>query len=131
MHPRARVLLLLASLACAGGDGPGPSPPPPPPPPGPPAPLAASVTMGTAEDPYGAQGPAFVPPLVTIQRGGTVTWTNGSGLEHTVTFAAATGAPANIPVHASGANVRTFPTPGEFNYACQLHPTMTGRVVVQ
>ncbi|MGI8617786.1 MAG: cupredoxin domain-containing protein [Gemmatimonadaceae bacterium] len=68
---------------------------------------------------------------VTIQTGGSVTWNNTSGVTHNVTFAAATGAPQNIPNHASGSNSRTFNTLGTFAYSCTLHAGMNGSIAVQ
>ncbi len=135
-----RIATLLLVAACgSGGDGgtspvPPPAPPPAPPPPPPPGPqpnTTAAVSMGTADDGYGATVPSFIPATVTIVRAGTVTWTNGSGIEHGVTFNATPGAPANIPPPAAGATARTFPVAGEFLYVCPVHAGMTGRVVVQ
>jgi plastocyanin len=111
-----------ALLACGGGGGGngggGPNPPT-----GPSQPsLSATVTLGAA-----SFNPASVPLLVT----GTVTFTNNSGIVHNVTFAPATGAPANIADHASGSNQRTFNTTGTFDFECTLHANMNGQVVVQ
>lgn len=79
----------------------------------------------------GANSNDFQPNLVAVARGGTVTWTF-PGITHNATFAAAAGAPANIPN--TGNQVagvpRTFATAGTFNYDCTLHAGMTGTVVV-
>lgn len=127
MHAPIRFLL-LASLAGCGGNAEPSSPPPPPP--SPPSPNA-TVAIGNSSDPYGGTVPAFQPANVAVVRNGTVTWTNTSGVSHTVTFNTAAGAPANIPAHEAGSNGRTFGTAGEFTYYCSIHPTMTGRVSVQ
>ncbi|MEX1187383.1 MAG: plastocyanin/azurin family copper-binding protein [Gemmatimonadaceae bacterium] len=74
---------------------------------------------------------SFAPASVTIAVNGTVTWNNTSGITHNVTFAATTGAPANIGDHSSGSNQRTFGTAGTFNFSCTLHGGMNGSVVVQ
>lgn len=123
-------LALLAACGGAGGAGPG-TPPPPPPPPGTPPPLTATVSMGNASDGYGGIQPAFVPALVTIARGGTVTFSNTLGGNHTVTFATVAGAPANIPAPAAGDTPRQFPVAGTFPFSCSVHPVMTGQVVVE
>lgn len=128
MHRLGTYLTLCAVLGCGGGSA-GPStPPPPPPPPAGLPPLQGAVSIGDGADGY---GPAFLPPTVTIRRTGTVTWTNNTGVAHTVTFGQVNGAPTNIPSPAAGANSRTFAVLGEFNYACSVHPAMTGKVVVE
>lgn len=83
-------------------------------------PSSASVTM---------PGLSFDPPQVDIAVGGTVTF-SFPALTHNVSFAAVTGAPANIP-NTTNANVaRTFTTAGTFNYQCTLHGGMSATVVV-
>lgn len=131
--------LLLALAGCGSGASTGPynqpppgqpPPPPPPPPPGGPSGQAA-VTMAGSTDQYGAAAFSFNPVAVTISRPGTVTWSNGTGVLHTVTFAPATGAPSDIASFDSGSASRTFSTAGTFNYRCTNHAEMTGQVVVQ
>ncbi|MGK2961327.1 MAG: cupredoxin domain-containing protein, partial [Gemmatimonadaceae bacterium] len=73
---------------------------------------------------------SFSPPGLTIQRTGTVRWSNESGLVHNVTFSTA-GSPDNIPDHSSGTNDRSFPTAGTFSYSCTNHAGMNGSVTVQ
>lgn len=131
MLTRPLVACLILLIACSGDSGSGPGTPPPPPPPGGQGRLTATVTMGETGDGYGGTQPAFTPTIVTIMRGGTVTFSNALGGNHSVTFAAVTGAPANIPAPAVGDTPRQFPTAGEFPFACSVHPIMTGRVVVE
>jgi plastocyanin len=95
------------------------------------APPSANVTMVSAGDGYGDYTHSFNPASVTVRTGGTVTWVNGSGELHNVTFAPAQGVPANIGDHASGSNARTFQAVGTFSYQCTNHVGMTGSVVVQ
>jgi plastocyanin len=73
---------------------------------------------------------AFLPPTLTIATGGTVTWTF-EGVNHTVTFTAATGVPADIPSSANTTVQRTFGTAGTFAFHCSIHPQMTGTITVQ
>lgn len=107
----------------AGPTGPtGPSGPSP----------AGMVEMQSSIDPYGTGAAnAFSPQSVTISRTGSVTWTNPTGVTHNVTFAPASGTPADIPAHSSGSNTRDFNTVGTFAYQCTLHSGMSGTVVVQ
>jgi len=87
--------------------------------------------MASTTDQYGTAVFSYQPTDVTIQRTGTVTWTNATGVGHSVTFTAVNGAPAEIPVPATGPNARPFNVAGEFLYHCTVHGNMTGRVVVQ
>jgi len=83
------------------------------------APNAATVALGAQ---------SFDPSIVDITAGGQVTWTNGSGVQHNVTFVASTI--ADIGNHTTGSNARTFPSAGTFDYQCTLHAGMTGSVIV-
>lgn len=133
MPARPMLVLLVLLAGCAGdsGYGLGTPPPPPPPPPGGQLPLNASVALGSSTDEYGDARFAFTPATVSIRTGGTVTWSNSTGIAHTVSFAQVAGAPASIPSPAAGMQGRTFPTGGQFPYACTIHPEMTGTVTVQ
>lgn len=89
------------------------------------APLNATVVLRTAG------GNRFDPSAVTIGTGGTVTWTWGDGI-HDVTSSGSpsfqsSGAPNGPPRQYSV----TFNAPGQYNYACTVHPGMSGRVIVQ
>ncbi len=114
------AVLILASLACGGGGGYDGGPTGPGPGPGP-SPSPNTVTMG---------GSSFSPTSLTVQRGGTVTWSNSSGISHNVTFIT-TGSPANIDNHTSGTSQRTFGAAGTFTYNCTNHGGMNGAIVVQ
>ncbi|HJU65425.1 MAG TPA: plastocyanin/azurin family copper-binding protein [Gemmatimonadaceae bacterium] len=73
----------------------------------------------------------FTPTPVNLLVGGTVTFSFGA-TAHNVLFDATAGAPASIPgSNANTSIARSFPTAGNFRYVCDLHPGMTGRVVVQ
>ena len=70
---------------------------------------------------------AFVPMTVTLEVGGTVTWNFAQGT-HTTT---GTGSESwNSGNKSSGSFSHTFNSAGAFAYVCNLHPSMTGTVIV-
>jgi len=71
---------------------------------------------------------AFAPATLTVKVGSTVTWTNHDEEPHTV---AATDGSFHSPGMGTGATYsHTFPTAGNFDYVCSIHPSMHGTVVV-
>ena len=71
---------------------------------------------------------AFGPIAVVVPVGSTVTWTNKDVEQHTVT---ARDKSFNSDVVAGDKSFQfTFAKPGVYDYFCQIHPNMTGRVVV-
>ncbi len=90
---------------------------------GQPAPPAVQATI---EMP----GAAFSPNAVTIVTGGTVTFVF-TALAHNVFFGGGAGRPADIAVTTNQVVQRTFPTAGQFNINCTLHPGMSGVITVQ
>ena len=74
----------------------------------------------------------FVPKVMTINVGDTVTWKNNDGQTHT---ASKTGGPGpnfdtgNISAGATSAAV-TFNTAGTMMYQCNIHTNMTGTIQV-
>jgi len=79
-------------------------------------------------------GSCFSPSEVTIGIGDSVTWHNDSTVAHTVT----SGNPEDGPdgVFDSGLFMggdtfsHTFTESGQYQYFCQIHPWMTGTVIV-
>ena len=72
---------------------------------------------------------AFVPQVITVKQGQTVTWYNDDEVFHTVT-----GEGFDSGVLVPGASFsHTFDEPGTFNVAfgCTIHPDMQGTVVVE
>ena len=93
---------------------------------------SATVAMQSSDDGYGSAVFSFSPAAVSVTRGGTVSWSNACGtVAHNVTFASATGVPANIASFTTGSVSRSFPTAGAFSYECTNHAGMTGTVNVQ
>jgi plastocyanin len=71
----------------------------------------------------------FQPATVTVEVGDTVTWSNADGVSHTATADDGSFDTGTISGGASASH--TFTTAGTFAYHCEVHPTMTGTVVVQ
>jgi plastocyanin len=72
----------------------------------------------------------FVPPVIQVKRGTTVTWTNHDDFPHTVQILA--GADTGTHDLGIGKTVMiAFDRPGTVYYHCSLHPSqMKGEIVV-
>jgi plastocyanin len=70
---------------------------------------------------------SFNPADLTVKAGTAVTWTNNDSTTHTVTFDSFQS--GNIAPGSSYSH--TFSDKGTFNYHCSIHPSMTGKVVIQ
>lgn len=73
---------------------------------------------------------AFSPASVTVSVGDTVTWTNNdAGIPHTVS--SDSGSELASGQLAGGASYqKTFTSAGSYAYHCDIHPSMTGLVIV-
>ena len=99
-----------------------------------PAPMAAAPAP-TKAAPAAASGSAavtiadfaFSPEDLTVASGTTVTWTNEDGSNHFVTFSDQ----GSDRLREGATYSRTFSNAGEYSYACSIHPSMTGTVMVQ
>jgi len=77
------------------------------------------------------QNSAFNPSAITVKKGSTVTWTNKDGLQHTVTPDDETAEfKTSDSLSKNESYSVTFNTAGTYTYHCDLHPDMTGTVVV-
>lgn len=117
------IPLVLALAACGGGSSSTP-----------PAATPASPTSGAPSADGSAEvtieGFAFRPADVTVRVGTTVAWANRDDAPHSVQWA--DGTPTSETLTSGGAPYeRTFDTPGTFAYACGIHPSMTGSVIVE
>ncbi len=120
----AAGFILLVATACGGSTGSTT-----------PAPQASAATGGAPTCAAGvgtgqqvtAVDIQFNPGAVTANAGGTVSWTNGDSVTHTVTFD--NGPDCGNLVAASSLTV-TFPAAGTYAYHCTIHPTMRGTVTV-
>jgi plastocyanin len=70
---------------------------------------------------------AFVPSDITINKGDTVIWTNNDRAPHNVVF----GQDRSPTLRSGDVYEKTFDEAGEFSYICSIHPSMTGKVIVQ
>jgi hemoglobin len=72
---------------------------------------------------------SFLPSTIRVKAGSVVNWVNDDEVDHQITVNAVQV--INGPVMAPGVSFRAhFQSPGEYDIACRIHPTMRGRVVV-
>jgi plastocyanin len=94
--------------------------------------LASLLAIGSAlgaDSTVTMSGFAFDPATVTVEVGDSVTWQNQDDVGHTATGAG--GAFDTGTVAGGGSASVTFDAAGTFAYACTIHPTMQGTVVVE
>jgi plastocyanin len=77
----------------------------------------------------------FSPNMINIAPGDTVTWTNNDKVGHTTTSGLPTDNQTGTVwdsslVKAGGTYSFTFQTAGDYKYFCQVHPWMSGEVIV-
>ncbi len=70
----------------------------------------------------------FDPPVVTVQVGSTVTWTNDDDIVHVLKE-------DGDKFHSSALDTgdsfsQTFTAAGTIDYFCAIHPHMTGKIIV-
>jgi plastocyanin len=82
-------------------------------------------------------GSAFIPDTLKVKPGATVVWTSEDSIPHTVTSGNfMDGADSFFDSGSSSLIARgekfehRFETAGSFDYFCQLHPGMTGSIIV-
>ena len=74
------------------------------------------------------QNLSFKPPVIAVQTGTTVTWSNNDSLTHTIT--ASNGAFDSGKLDPGKNFGYTFNSPGTYDYSCTIHPQMKGQVIV-
>lgn len=90
---------------------------------------SAPVTKTPAPVSVAIKSSTFVPNIVEISKGTTVTWTNDDGVAHTVT--SISGAFDSGNIEPGKTYSYTFNQAGPFEYSCTNHPSMTrGKVIV-
>jgi plastocyanin len=70
----------------------------------------------------------FTPATITVTAGTKVTWKNNDNMTHTVTANDDSYDSGNIGPGSSFS--KTFSIAGTYPYHCSIHPSMTGKVVV-
>jgi plastocyanin len=96
--------------------------------------LPSELTPGTPSTALPAnqvviEGFAFKPDTLNILAGTTVTWRNNDSAIHTVTAGDNSFTSGSL---SSGATFSyTFTKTGTFEYHCQIHPSMAGKVIVK
>jgi plastocyanin len=91
--------------------------------------LALVAPVAAADQTVTIEGLQFQPATVTVQVGDTVTWSNEDGVPHTATADDDSFDTGSISGGSSAS--QTFDTAGSVPYHCEVHPTMTGTVVVE
>ena len=71
---------------------------------------------------------AFDPASMTVKAGSTVRWENKDSVPHRILFA--DGADSTV-LAASQSWSRKIDQAGTYDYACTIHPTMQGTVIVE
>jgi plastocyanin len=70
---------------------------------------------------------AFSPATLTVKKGTTITWTNQDSAPHQIKSNS-----FNSPKLATGQSFSfVFNDIGSFDYSCSIHPSMTGKIIVQ
>jgi plastocyanin len=73
----------------------------------------------------------FVPEVLTVTAGTTVTWVNTDDVPHT---ASSTSKPSVFDSKGLDTDQKysfQFTTPGTYEYYCKVHPHMIGRIIVK
>jgi amicyanin len=98
----------------------------------------ASLAGAQAKHQVKIDGVAFEPPILQVNLGDTVTWTNNYKQPHLVsTFKKVKGANLqdgvlDSPMMKTGENFSyRFEKPGTYEYFCPIHVFMIGKVVVK
>jgi plastocyanin len=127
MYFRPAVIILVTSIcitACGSGGG-SPSTPSATPTPAPAGSTTAAIPSGAST----LTTTAFGANPLTISVGTTISWLNDDSTTHTSTADGNQWTSGDIPP--GGRFNFTFASVGRFAYHCQLHPGMTGTIVVQ
>ncbi len=98
--------------------------------------VTVNIAVGDGASPSCSQAKnCFNPDVVNVAPGTTVEWQNNDKVSHTVTSGNPsdnqTGTIFDSSLIAAGKSFSfTFNNPGTYNYFCQVHPWMTGQVIV-
>ena len=112
------VLFLLVGLIFPGCGGTTTTPTPTP---------TATPISGQAN--VNISGFAFVPQTLRVAVGTRVTWTNNDSVNHTITSQDNLFDSGTISKGATFSYI--FNQSGTFEYHCKIHPSMTGKIIVE
>jgi plastocyanin len=84
----------------------------------------------TASNSVAISGMQFQPATIRVKAGEKITWINNATMPHTVT-SPNYGLLASQRLNRGSVFSHTFEQPGTYTYYCALHPSMTGRVIVE
>ena len=76
----------------------------------------------------------YQPAQLEIRAGTTVTWVNQDDIQHTVTLGTPENRNGAVNLSLSGKSATasfTFDRPGEYEYFCDRHQSMRGRILVK
>lgn len=73
---------------------------------------------------------AFTPAAIEVSVGDTIVWQNRDLFPHTSTASGAAGWDTR-EIPAGGEGTAVARRPGSYEYVCEVHPTMKGRVIVR
>ncbi|MDD5068198.1 MAG: cupredoxin domain-containing protein [Candidatus Pacebacteria bacterium] len=131
MNKIITTIIVLAVVGFAGyylvfnkNSGPAPEPSP--------TPTQEPVTTTPASTTANIiiQNSAFSPMTITVKAGTKVVWTNKDGVAHTVTSDAGTPQSFTSRFPGGGTFGAILTAPGIYHYHCDVHPGMTGTVIV-
>jgi amicyanin len=86
------------------------------------------TTGSVSENTINITNLAFDPDSITVKLGSTVRWVNRDSVPHRILFA--DGADSKV-LAGSQSWSRKFDQAGTYDYACTIHPTMQGTVIVE
>ena len=90
-----------------------------------------TTSAATQTSSVSISGYMFMPSVISVKRGTTVTWTNHDQVSHTVTADnSSSAAPSSMDIAPNGTYRFTFQTAGTYTYHCFPHPYMHGTIVV-
>ncbi len=70
----------------------------------------------------------YIPGNLTVKAGAKVTFYNDDVVAHTISDDAPEGWTSQQMRAGTGTMTLSFPTPGEFNYHCSIHPNMKAKI---
>lgn len=92
---------------------------------------SVNITVGTNTFDVYTPGDVFSPTVLEVPVGATVRFHMFGEEGHDATFANVPGRPAHIPVVNNQIVPRQFNTSGTFPYDCNVHPGMSGAIIVE